>query len=156
MKGINEDPDLELQVVATGMHLSPEFGLTYKEIENDGFDIARKVEMLLSADTPTSIVKSSGLGMIGFADMLGELQPDVMVVLGDRFEIFAASSQNIKALNCIAPAEIAKIKAVDTVAPSGIIAHQEKAARKKLIETLEAMTALRILESSVLLSIVAK
>lgn len=90
MGGIRETPALTLQVVATGMHLSPEFGLTYREIEGDGFRVDRKVEMLLSADTPSALAKSIGVGLIGFADVLDQLQPDVMLVLGDRFEVFAA------------------------------------------------------------------
>ena len=90
MQGIQNEPDLALQIIATGMHLSPEFGLTYLEIEKDGFQIDRKVEMLTSSDTPVGIAKSMGLGMIGFADALNELAPDLMVVLGDRFEIFSA------------------------------------------------------------------
>jgi len=81
---------LELQVIATGMHLSPEFGLTYREIEKDGFIIDRKVEMLLSSDTPTGLAKSMGLGLIGFGAALEELRPNLMLVLGDRFEIMAA------------------------------------------------------------------
>ena len=92
MQGINDDHDLTLQVIATGTHLSPEFGLTYREIEQDGFQIDRKVEMLTSSDTTVGIAKSMGLGMIGFADALNELRPDVIVVLGDRFEIFAATT----------------------------------------------------------------
>ncbi|MDC0831681.1 UDP-N-acetylglucosamine 2-epimerase [Geitlerinema sp. CS-897] len=91
MKEIQSDPDLELQVVATGMHLSPEFGLTYKVIEKDGFSIDAKVEMLMSSDTPVGIAKSIGLGTIGFADALERLKPDILVVLGDRFEILAAA-----------------------------------------------------------------
>ncbi len=90
MKEIQEDPDLELQLMVTGMHLSPEFGSTWREIEKDGFDIAAKVEMLLSSDTPMGIAKSTGLGMLGFADALDRLKPDILVVLGDRFEILAA------------------------------------------------------------------
>lgn len=90
MQGIKDDPELTLQVIATGMHLSPEFGLTYRDIEQDGFRIDRKVEMLTSSDTSVGIAKSMGLGMIGFADALNELGPDLIVVLGDRFEIFAA------------------------------------------------------------------
>lgn len=90
MQGIQDEPDLALQIIATGMHLSPEFGLTYREIEKDGFQIDRKVEMLTSSDTPVGIAKSMGLGMIGFADALNELAPDLLVVLGDRFEIFSA------------------------------------------------------------------
>ena len=92
MKGIKDDPEVTLQIIATGMHLSPEFGLTYEAIEQDGFRINRKVEMLTSSDTPVGIAKSMGLGLIGFADALHELNPDLIVVLGDRFEIFAAVS----------------------------------------------------------------
>jgi len=92
MQSIKDDNELTLQIIATGMHLSPEFGLTYKAIEQDGFKIDRRVEMLTSSDTSVGIAKSMGLGMIGFADALHELQPDLIVVLGDRFEIFAAVS----------------------------------------------------------------
>ena len=90
MQSIKDDPELTLQVIATGMHLSPEFGLTYREIEQAGFGIDRKVEMLTSSDTSVGIAKSMGLGTIGFADALSDLQPDLIVVLGDRFEILAA------------------------------------------------------------------
>jgi GDP/UDP-N,N'-diacetylbacillosamine 2-epimerase (hydrolysing) len=92
MQGVKDDPELALQIIATGMHLSPEFGLTYREIENDGFQIDRKVEILTSSDSSVGIAKSIGLGLIGFADALNELQPDLIVVLGDRFEIFSAVS----------------------------------------------------------------
>lgn len=91
MKEIQTDPDLQLQIIATGMHLSPEFGLTYKVIEADGFTIDAKVEMLLSSDTPVGIAKSMGLGVIGFADALNHLRPDILVLLGDRYEILAAA-----------------------------------------------------------------
>ena len=91
MKEVASDPDLQLQIIATGMHLSPEFGLTYKQIEADGFAIDAKVEMLLSSDSPVGIAKSMGLGVIGFADALDRLKPDMLVVLGDRFEILAAA-----------------------------------------------------------------
>jgi len=91
MKEIQADPDLQLQLIATGMHLSPEFGLTYRTIEDDDFIIDAKVEMLLSSDTPVGIAKSIGLGVIGFADALERLQPDILVVLGDRYEILAAT-----------------------------------------------------------------
>jgi GDP/UDP-N,N'-diacetylbacillosamine 2-epimerase (hydrolysing) len=92
MEEINGDAGLELQIIATGMHLSPEFGLTHHEIEEAGFHINFKVEMLLSADTSTAITKSMGLGLIGFADAYQQLSPDIIVLLGDRFEIFAAAA----------------------------------------------------------------
>jgi len=90
MQSIKDDSELRLQVIASGAHLSPEFGLTFQEIERDGFQIDRKVEMLTSSDTPVGIAQSMGLGLIGFADALSVLRPDIIVVLGDRFEIFAA------------------------------------------------------------------
>ena len=90
MEGIQKSPQLELQIIATGMHLSPEFGLTYREIEKDGFRIDNKVEMLVSSDTQAGLAKSMGLGLIGYADALNELKPDMLLVLGDRFEIFSA------------------------------------------------------------------
>ncbi|WP_442763676.1 UDP-N-acetylglucosamine 2-epimerase [Malikia spinosa] len=92
MQEVQQTPELELQVLATGMHLSPEFGLTYREIEQAGFVIDARVEMLLSADTATAVTKSMGLGMIGYADAYARLCPDLIVVLGDRFEIFAATA----------------------------------------------------------------
>ena len=92
MDEINQSINLELQLVATGMHLSPEFGLTYKEIIADGHNIDRKVEMLMSSNTNMGISKSIGVGMLGFADVWSELQPDLIIVLGDRFEIFAAAA----------------------------------------------------------------
>lgn len=88
---IDKDPDLQLQIIATNMHLSPEFGMTYKEIENDGFKIDKKVEMMLSSDTATGTVKSMGLALIGFADALEDLKPDLAVILGDRYEMLAAA-----------------------------------------------------------------
>jgi GDP/UDP-N,N'-diacetylbacillosamine 2-epimerase (hydrolysing) len=92
MQEIQDSDVLDLQLIVTGMHLSPEFGLTVQEIEADGFRIDRKVEMLLSSDTPVGITKSMGLAMIGFADAIAELKPDLLLVLGDRFETFAAAS----------------------------------------------------------------
>lgn len=89
---ISKDDELELCLIVTGMHLSPEFGMTYTEIENDGYEIRHKVEMLLSADTPSSIVKSMGVEMIGFADVYAEEQPDMVVLLGDRYEILVAAT----------------------------------------------------------------
>jgi UDP-N-acetylglucosamine 2-epimerase (non-hydrolysing)/GDP/UDP-N,N'-diacetylbacillosamine 2-epimerase (hydrolysing) len=104
MKEIAADPALQLQVIATGAHLSPEFGLTYRHIETDGFAIDEKVEMLLSSDTPSGIAKSMGIGLIGFADALTRLHPDILVLLGDRFEILAAAEAALVA--CIPIAHI--------------------------------------------------
>ncbi|CAM1341398.1 UDP-N-acetylglucosamine 2-epimerase [Tenacibaculum amylolyticum] len=92
MKSIEEDKDFQLQLIVTGMHLSTEFGLTYKQIEKDGFHIDKKIEILLSSDSPIGISKSMGLAMISFSEAFDELQPDLILVLGDRFEIFSAVS----------------------------------------------------------------
>jgi len=92
IKKVQEDPDLTLQLIATNMHLSPEFGLTYREIEADGIHIDKKVDMLVSGDTPAAVTKSLGLGVIGMADALVDLQPDLMVVLGDRYEMLGVVS----------------------------------------------------------------
>ena len=91
LKEIEADKELELQVIVTGMHLSPEFGLTYKEIEKK-FKINKKIEMLLSSDTSVGISKSMGLAQISFAESYDELKPDIVIVLGDRYEIFSATS----------------------------------------------------------------
>ncbi len=91
MKEIESDKELQLQLIVTGMHLSPEFGLTYQEIEKD-FKIDKKIEMLLSSDTSVGISKSMGLAQISFSESYEDLQPDLLVVLGDRYEIFSAVS----------------------------------------------------------------
>ena len=92
MKEINDDDAMELQLVVTGMHLSEEFGNTYKQIEKDGFAIDNKVDISLTSDTEIAISKSMGIGIIGFADVFNDLKPELIVVLGDRFEIFSAVS----------------------------------------------------------------
>jgi len=90
MEEIARADNLTLQVVVTGMHLSPEFGMTAEEVARD-FRIDRRVEILLSSDSPVGTAKSMGLGLVGFADALRELAPDLIVILGDRFEIFAVA-----------------------------------------------------------------
>lgn len=97
---IRNDQELELQLLVTGMHLSTEFGLTYSLIEEDGYAIDEKVEMILSSDTPAAVCKSMGLGLIGFGDALNRLKPDFLVLLGDRFETLAGA---ISALVCRVP-----------------------------------------------------
>jgi GDP/UDP-N,N'-diacetylbacillosamine 2-epimerase (hydrolysing) len=89
---IKTDNTFELQLLVTGAHLSPEFGLTYSQIESDGYKILERVEMLLSSDTAAGIVKSMGLGMIGYADVFNRLKPDLLVILGDRYEMLAIAS----------------------------------------------------------------
>ena len=88
---VKKDLSLELQLLVSGMHLSREFGLTYKVIEEDGFVCDEKVEIILSSDSPISICKSIGLGMISFSEALTRLKPDLLIVLGDRFESMAAA-----------------------------------------------------------------
>jgi GDP/UDP-N,N'-diacetylbacillosamine 2-epimerase (hydrolysing) len=90
MEAIRACPELALQLIATGTHLSPQFGLTYREIEADGFRIDHKLEIVLSSDSAAGVAKAMGLGLIACADALQQLQPDLLLVLGDRFEIFSA------------------------------------------------------------------
>lgn len=92
MQAIKDDPVLSLQVIVTGMHLSPTFGLTYKVIEEDGFHIDYKVHMLGTSDSTVDISNSIAKGIIGCAEAFAELQPDLVVLLGDRFEIFSAAT----------------------------------------------------------------
>lgn len=92
LRRIQQDPDLRLRLIVGGMHLSPEFGLTARAIEADGFNIDDRVEMLLSSDTPEGIAKSVGLGTIGFAQAFGRGRPDFLLVLGDRFEMLSAAT----------------------------------------------------------------
>lgn len=89
IQDIQKSVALDLQLIVSGMHLAPPFGETWKEIVSDGFRIDERVEMLLASNTPTGVIKSMGLGMIGFADALDRLRPDAVVVLGDRFETLA-------------------------------------------------------------------
>lgn len=91
LKKIHQDPDLRLVLYVSGMHLSPEFGLTAAAIEADGFEIAERVEMLLSSDSPEGVAKAMGLGTLGFAQAFGRSRPDLLLVLGDRFEMHAAA-----------------------------------------------------------------
>ncbi|MFZ5969488.1 MAG: UDP-N-acetylglucosamine 2-epimerase [Bacillota bacterium] len=106
---IKNDKDLRLQLIVTGMHLSPEFGLTYKEIDEDGLSIDEKIEILLSSDTPIGISKSMGLVLISFSEAYQRLKPDFVIVLGDRYEIFAAVSAA-----CVAKIPIAHLHGGET------------------------------------------
>ncbi|MFA6075352.1 MAG: UDP-N-acetylglucosamine 2-epimerase [Negativicutes bacterium] len=109
LKEIQGDSEFILQIVATGMHLSSEFGLTYKIIEQDGFSINEKVEMLLASDTPVGVTKSIGVAVVGFADTFARLAPDIVILLGDRYEIMAAAQAAL-----IAKIPIAHIAGGDT------------------------------------------
>jgi UDP-hydrolysing UDP-N-acetyl-D-glucosamine 2-epimerase len=91
MRAIQQTAELKLQLIATGMHLSPEFGYTISHIRDEGFAVDDTVESLLSSDSGVGVAKSVGIGVIGFADAFARLQPDLVVVLGDRFETFAAA-----------------------------------------------------------------
>ncbi|SHN82391.1 UDP-N-acetylglucosamine 2-epimerase [Bradyrhizobium erythrophlei] len=91
MRQLLADPLFDLSIVATGMHLSPEFGMTAKVIEADGFKIAARVETLLSSDSGVGVAKATGLGVLGLADAFQQLRPDLLIILGDRFEIFSAA-----------------------------------------------------------------
>lgn len=91
LRRLQAEPELRFYLLVSGMHLSPEFGLTVSAIEDDGFEVGERVEMLLSSDTPEGIAKSIGLGMIGFAQAYSRRRPDILLVLGDRFEMYAAA-----------------------------------------------------------------
>ena len=91
LRAIDADPELRLRLIVSGMHLAPEFGSTVDAIDEDGFEIAEKVEMLLSSDSPEGVSKSMGLGTIGFAQAFARERPDILMVLGDRFEMFSAA-----------------------------------------------------------------
>jgi GDP/UDP-N,N'-diacetylbacillosamine 2-epimerase (hydrolysing) len=92
IKKIACSDDMELQLVVTGMHLCREFGYTYKEIEQEGFAIFRKIEIQMASDTHTGMIKSAGLGMISFAEYFENNRPDLLIVLGDRYEIFVCAA----------------------------------------------------------------
>jgi UDP-hydrolysing UDP-N-acetyl-D-glucosamine 2-epimerase len=109
LKEIQQDPELELQLIVTGAHLATEFGLTYREIERDGFHIHEKVEMLLASDTAGGVTKSMGVALIGLADALERLTPDILVLLGDRYEMLAAAQAAL-----IAKIPVAHIAGGDT------------------------------------------
>ncbi len=104
LRALQESPDFELVILASGTHLSSEFGSTISEIESDGFRVAQKIEMLLSSDTPVGVSKSMGLGILGYAQALQEIGPDILLLLGDRFEAFAvaaaATVQRIPMAHC--------------------------------------------------------
>ncbi|HUP32556.1 MAG TPA: UDP-N-acetylglucosamine 2-epimerase [Gaiellaceae bacterium] len=91
LRRIAETDSLRLHLIVAGAHLSPEFGETVAVIEDDGFEVADRIEMLLSSDTPQGIAKSMGLGVLGFAESFARTRPDILVVLGDRFEMHAAA-----------------------------------------------------------------
>ena len=90
LKDLQADPELDLQLVVTGMHLSSRFGSTYKLIKEDGFSINHKVDLGLDGDSAQDTAQSVGRGTIGFADVFGQLQPYIVLVLGDRYEILSA------------------------------------------------------------------
>lgn len=89
---VNTSENMELQLVVTGMHLSSEFGLTYREIEEDGYPIVAKIDMLLASDTAVGVTKSMSVALMGFADYFEENRPDIVILLGDRYEILMAAS----------------------------------------------------------------
>jgi UDP-N-acetylglucosamine 2-epimerase (non-hydrolysing)/GDP/UDP-N,N'-diacetylbacillosamine 2-epimerase (hydrolysing) len=91
LKQIAATADIDCQLIVSGAHLSPEFGLTVEEVEESGFCIAGRIEMLLASDTPEAISKSMGLGTVGFAQFFSEDRPDMLLLLGDRFEMHAAA-----------------------------------------------------------------
>jgi len=92
MQGVKDDPELHIQIIATGMHLSPTYGLTYQEIEADGFFIDARVEILGSPEKSIEVAESMALAITGVTKAINDLKPDLLVVLGDRYEIFATTA----------------------------------------------------------------
>jgi UDP-N-acetylglucosamine 2-epimerase (non-hydrolysing)/GDP/UDP-N,N'-diacetylbacillosamine 2-epimerase (hydrolysing) len=109
MEGLQQDPDFDLQIIVTGAHLSPVHGLTYRDIESDGFRIDWKVDMLLASGTASGVTRSLGLATIGFAEALEHLNPDLLVLLGDRYEMLSAAQAAL-----IARVPVAHIAGGDT------------------------------------------
>ena len=97
IKQLKQEPRFDVKVAVTGAHLSPEFGLTYREIEQDQIEIDKKIEILLSGDTPSAISKSMGLALIGFSEYFDEIRPDSLLVLGDRYETLAVCAAAMNA-----------------------------------------------------------
>ena len=97
INGMLKDPDYDVNIVVTGMHLSPEFGLTYREIETDGVPISKKIDILLSADTPAAVSKSMGLALISFGEYFSENNFDMVLLLGDRYETLAVACAAVNA-----------------------------------------------------------
>lgn len=89
IKKLMVEEDIQVEVVVTGMHLSPEYGYTYREIEEDGICIAKKIEIIMSTDSAVGVSKSMGLAMISCAEYFEESAPDALLVLGDRYETLA-------------------------------------------------------------------
>ncbi len=91
LKALQAHPKCHLRLLASGMHLSPEFGLTIKDVENAGFEIFEKIDTLVSSDMPSGIAKSIGLGVLGFTQTFSRYRPDLLLVLGDRFDMLPAA-----------------------------------------------------------------
>ena len=89
---IKRDHSLSLQLLVSGMHLSGEFGLTYREIEKDGYSCDERVEITMSSDTAVGVCKSIGLGLISYSEVLNRIRPDVLIVFGDRYETHAITT----------------------------------------------------------------
>ena len=92
LRDIESHPDLDPRLIVTGAHLSPEFGQTVERIEKDGFEIAERIECLLSSDSDIAMAKTIGLATTSFADALGRMRPDVVMILADRYEMLAPAS----------------------------------------------------------------
>src|ERR1700733_9055622 len=92
LRDLSENENVDLKIIALGSHLSPEFGNTIGEIEKDGFRIASRVECLLSSDTDIGMAKTIGLAILSLADLLGEMRPDLLLLIADRYEMLAPAS----------------------------------------------------------------
>ena len=92
LRDLSNHESVDLRIIALGPHLSPEFGNTIQEIEKDGFQIASRVECLLSSDTDVGMAKTIGVATLGLADLLGQMRPDLLLLIADRYEMLAPAS----------------------------------------------------------------
>src|ERR1700733_6789261 len=92
LRDLSENEKVDLKIIALGSHLSPEFGNTFQEIVNDGFTIDSRIECLLSSDSDVGMAKTIGMAMLGLADLFGQMRPDLLLLIADRYEMLAPAS----------------------------------------------------------------
>src|SRR5579885_2131432 len=143
LKDLLAHPDVDLKIIALASHLSPEFGNTVREIEADGFPLAAKLECLLSSDTDIGMAKSIGVGVLSLADTLGQMRPDILLLIADRYEMLAPASVALALRIPIAHVEGGEITfgAIDDAVRNALtkMSHLHFACTRKAAERIQAM-----------------